>query len=173
MIQQPRWSAPAPLNPETHDRSGFDCGNHLLNEWIRRYARQSQSASTTRVFVVTPRDEPHRIAGFYSLHLGALEGRRGTVAAARRSPDPIPAVVLGRLAVDVTQSSQGLGAGLLRDALERTLLIAQHARARILLVHAKDPAARAFYLHFGFESSPVDELTLMLLLQDIPGANRT
>jgi GNAT superfamily N-acetyltransferase len=165
---QARWNAPTPLDPERHDRREFDCGNDILNEWIKRYARQSQAAWTSRVFVVTPLDEPRRIAGFYSLHLGALERPRGSVSAARRSPDPIPAVVLGRLAVDLKHTSQGLAAGLLRDALARTLVIAENAGAKILLVHAKDQDARDFYRHFDFEPSPVDDLTLMLLVQDIP-----
>lgn len=164
-----RWNAPVLLDTKRHQRGAFSCGTADLDDWIKKYASQSQAAGTTRVFVATPLDDDTTIAGFYSLHLGSLERERGSVAAARRSPDPIPAVVMGRLAVDSTFAGQGLGEGLLRDALERTLLIAQHAGAKIFLVHAKDERATSFYLHFGFEESPLDALTLMLLVQDLPG----
>lgn len=165
-----RWNTPVLLDPKRHQRRPFSCGSLELDDWIRKYASQSQAAGTTRVFVATPVEDDTIIAGFYSLHLGSLERQRGSLAAAGRSPDPIPAVVMGRLAVDSKFSGQGLGEALLRDALERTLLIASNAGAKIFLVHAKDEQAKFFYLHYGFEVSPFDELTLMLLVQDIPGA---
>lgn len=152
-----------------HQRGPFSCGTADLDDWIKKYASQSQAAGTARVFVVTPVEDDTVIAGFHSLHLGSLERQRGSLAAVHRSPDPIPAVVMGRLAVDVKFAGQGLGEALLRDALERTLLIASNAGAKIFLVHAKDERAKSFYLHYGFEVSPIDDLTLMLLVQDIPG----
>lgn len=165
-----RWNVPVLLDAKRHQRGVFSCGTSDLDDWIRKYASQPQAAGTTRVFVASPVGDETVIAGFYSLHLGALERHRASMSAAHRSPDPIPAVVMGRLAVDGKFAGQGLGQALLRDALERTLLIAANAGAKIFLVHAKDETARAFYLHLGFEQSPVDELTLMLLVQDIPGA---
>lgn len=165
-----RWSTPVLLDPKHHQRAAFSCGTPELDEWIKKYASQSQAARTARVFVATPVEDDTVIAGFYSLHLGSLERRRATSSAAHRSPDPIPAVVMGRLAVDAKFAGQGLGQALLRDALERTLLVARNAGAKIFLVHAKDEQAKQFYLHHDFEVSPFDELTLMLLVQDIPGA---
>lgn len=165
-----RWSTPVPLHHKQHDRRSFDCGSTELDEWITKYARQSQDAFTAQVFVASPVGQDHVIAGLYSLHLGALERRRGSSAAAHQSPDPIPAVVMGRLAVDLKYAGQGLAAALLRDALERTLLIARNAGAKVFLVHAKDEIAKRFYLHHDFEVSPVDDLTLMLLVRDIPRA---
>ncbi len=167
-MSEPRRNAPVLLEPKRHQRSAFQSGNAELDKWMRRYANQSQAAGTTRVFVATPVREPAVIAGFYSLHLGAIERRRASAAAAQRAPDPVPAVVMGRLAVDDRFAGQGLGAGLLRDALERTLLVAAHAGARVFLAHAKDEQAKSFYAHHGFEASPVDPLTLILLVQDIP-----
>jgi len=164
------WNTPIRFDHRVHDRRSFDSGRPELDEWIKRYARQSQDAFTAQVFVASPVARETVIAGFYSLHLGALERTRGSDAAARRSPDPIPALVMGRLAVDRQFAGQGLGGALLRDALERTLLIARNAGVKILLVHAKDDAAKLFYLRHGFEVGPVDALTLMLLVQDIPGA---
>lgn len=163
-----RWNTPVLLDPKRHQRGPFSCGTAELDDWIKKYASQSVAAGTTRVFVATPVEDATVIAGFYSLHLGSLERQRGSLAAARRSPDPISAVVMGRLAVDAKFTGQGLGEALLRDALERTLLIASNAGAKIFLVHAKDERAKSFYLHFGFEMSLLDELTLMLLVHDIP-----
>lgn len=167
---QARWHTPVLLDPKVHQRKALSCGSPDLDDWIKKYASQSQAAGTARVFVATPAQDVTVIAGYYSLHLGALECQRGSQSAARQSPDPIPAVVMGRLAVDRKYAGKGLGEALLRDALERTLLIASNAGAKIFLVHAKDETAKSFYLHLGFETSPIDDLTLMLLVQDIPGA---
>lgn len=164
-----RWNTPVLLDPKRHQRGPFSCGTTELDDWIKKYASQSLAAGTTRVFVATPVEDATVIAGFYSWHLGSLERHRGSLAAAHRSPDPIPAVVMGRLAVDTKSAGQGLGEALLRDALERTLLVASNAGAKIFLVHAKNERATSFYVHFGFEGSPVHELTLMLLVHDIPG----
>ncbi len=162
------WNAPVLLDPKRHQRGPFSCGTADLDDWIKKYASQSQASGTTRVFVASPVEDETVIAGFYSLHLGSLERQRGSLAASRRSPDPIPAVVMGRLAVDGKFTGLGLGEALLRDALVRTLLIASNAGAKIFLVHAKDERAKSFYLHYDFQVSPVDDLTLMLLVQDIP-----
>ena len=171
MTGSPRWNAPVLLDGKHHQRGLFSCGNTELDDWIKKYATQSQAAGTARVFVATPVEDDSVIAGFYSLHLGALERSKGSRTAAHRAPDPIPAVVMGRLAIDAKFGGQGLGRALLRDALARTLLIAANAGAKIFLVHAKDETAKNFYVHHEFEPSPVDELTLMLLVQDIPGAS--
>lgn len=166
------WAAPVPLETKVHDRQAFECGTPALDEWVKRYAAQSHAAGTSRVFVSAPLGEPSRIAGIYGLHLGGVSRAEATVAAAKGSPDPVPAVVLGRMAVDRKFQGLGLGSALLHDVLLRTLVIADNAGAKVLLVHAKDENAQSFYRHHGFEPSPIDAMTLMLLVQDIRGAFR-
>ena len=170
MTSASRWTTPVALDKKLHDREAFDCGNEILNSWVKRYAAQSQAADTSRVFVASPLVERRRIAGIYSLHLGVIERASATTRAGAGSPAALPAVVLGRMAVDLGFQGLGLGSALLVDVLRRTLLIAEHAAAKLLLVHAKDEAAKAFYLAHEFEPSPIDSLTLMLLVQDIRAA---
>lgn len=91
----------------------------------------------------------------------------------RAMPDPIPVMILGRLAVDQSQQGHGLGIGLLRDAILRTYNVSQHVGERALLVHALSESARDFYLYNGFLSSPIEAMTLMLSIQEIQSAVET
>lgn len=118
----------------------------------------------SRTFVAISDD---RIVGYYSLSTFAIARREATTRAARNMPDPIPAMLLGRLAVDRSVKGQGLGKGLLRDAIVRTLQVAEHAGVRGLFVHAIAAAARHWYAKFGFEPSPTQEMELIVLLDDV------
>ena len=162
------WSAPVPLDVARHDRKAFRCGTDALDHWVRRYAAQSHVAGTARVFVSTPVDDPTRIAGLYALAASSIVRAGATPAAAKGSPEPVPALLLGRLAVDERYRGQGLGAALLRDALLRCLAVADSVGIAVLLVHAQDEPARQFYEHFGFEAGALDSRTLMLRVKDIP-----
>ena len=156
---------PPCLLEDNHILDHFDCGNSVLNNWLIRYAMQNQKANSARTFVVC---QNNRVAGFYSLAVGSIEhdiaGIRIKKGLARH---PIPVMILARLAVDLDYQKKGIESGLLKDALLRTLDASEYAGIRAIFVHAKDEGARKFYSHFGFESSPIDPLKLMLLIKDI------
>jgi len=151
---------------ELHDVSRFDCGGHeSLNDWLKRFALSNQKNESARTYVV------HRngsVAGYYSISAGSV---RCEEAPARISKGlarhPIPVILLARLAVDKDEKGRGLGKALLKDALLRIAQAADIVGARAVLVHAIDEAAKKFYLHFGFEPSPIHELQLMLLMKDL------
>ena len=157
-------SPPSLLN-ENHNLDDFDCGNAILNNWLKRYAMQNQRANSAKTFVVC---DNNRVIGFYSLAVGSIEhevaSKRTKKGLARH---PIPVMILARLAVHIKYQGKKIGSGLLKDALLRTLEASEHAGIRAIFVHAKDEIARNFYHSFDFEPSPVDSLKLMLLIKDI------
>lgn len=153
--------APEPLNAE-HDIATFDCGESSLNDWLRRRAHTNQGAGASRTYVVA--DDRLRVLGYYALAAGAVSHVQATGAIRRNMPEPIPGLVLGRLAVDRSQQGRALGAALLKDAVLRTLAVASEIGVRALLAHAVSETAKAFYLRHGFVESPVDALTVMLRL---------
>lgn len=104
---------------------------------------------------------------YYASSTAVVLRSAATKRAARNQPDPLPALLLGRLAVDVSWQGRGLGEALLKHFIIKSLEVAQVTGVRVLLVHAADPQAAVFYERFGFERSPVDALTLLLLLKDV------
>ncbi|MBN8714056.1 MAG: GNAT family N-acetyltransferase [Xanthomonadales bacterium] len=155
--------APAPL-ASRHDCSTFDCGNAELSEWLRARAQDNETLRGSRCFVACDGDH---VAGSYALAAGSVECRNERGSIRRNMPDLVPAVVLGRLAVDRAWQGQGLGADLLQDATLRALRAGQEIGARVLLCHAIDDAAHRFYLHHGFVDSTFDPLTVMLDLRKV------
>ena len=155
-------SQPARLEP-THDCSRFDSGSPQLDHWLRRRAPSNEKTGASRTYVVC---EGVRVVAFYSLANGAVVLKDVPGKVRRNMPDPIPVMVLGRLAVDRQFRGRGLGKALLRDAILRTLQAAEIAGIRAILVHAKDDSARRLYERFGFLASPTHPLTLMLPLRD-------
>lgn len=155
---------PAPLTAE-HRVEAFNCGVEVLDQWLRRYALRNQQAGAARSFVVA--DEEHNVVGYYSLAAGSVDHVTATSRAKKGlARHPIPVMVLARLAVDRRYQGRKLGAGLLRDAILRTLAVSEQAGVRALLVHAKNDTARRFYARYGFEPSPIDPLVMMLLIKD-------
>lgn len=154
---------PEPIT-DAHDVSRFDCGNETLNTWLRSRALDNERRRATRTFVAT-RDL--QVIGYYSLAVSALHRQAATGRIRRNMPEPIPSMLLARLAVDTDAQREGIGRHLLRDAMLRTLQAAEIAGIRILLVHAVDEQAKAWYRQFDFEESPTDPLQLMLLLDDL------
>jgi GNAT superfamily N-acetyltransferase len=143
---------------------GFDCGEPPLNEYLKRYALQSQSAGAARVYVVVLYGT---VAGYYTLSAGSIEtGAANPRLLKGLARQPIPIVLLGRLAVDRSQQGRGLGKLLLRDAILRYVQAADIIGARALLVHAKHEKAANFYAGFGFERLPGDSLHMALLQKD-------
>ncbi|PAX07120.1 GNAT family N-acetyltransferase [Sphingomonas lenta] len=149
----------------THPLDAFECGAPALDRFLIRHALQSQRAGASRTYLAL---QGERVVGYRSLAVGeaAYEdaAERPTKGMARH---PIPIMLLARLAVAQDQQGQGIGAGLLKDALLRTLQAASIAGIRALVVHAKDDAARAFYERYDFAPSPTDPFHLYLLLRDV------
>jgi GNAT superfamily N-acetyltransferase len=152
------------LLADHHSIDDFTCGEPALDQWLRTRARANQRHGASRVWVATLDD---CVVAFYASSTSVVLRARATKRAARNQPDPIPAILLGRLAVDQRHQSRGLAAALLKHFIEKSLEVAELTGVRLLLVHAKDRQAREFYERYGFEPSPIDELTLMLILGDI------
>src|SRR5262249_45653099 len=146
----------------------FNCGKSVLNKWLDRYALQAMRSGNARTFVVA---QGLRIVGYYALASGSVENMEASDRVRRGMPrHPIPVVLLARLAVDSSFQGKGIGAGLLHDAMLRTLRVADEVGIRALLVHAKDDHACKFYERHDFESSPSDPYHLTLLIKDIKDA---
>lgn len=158
-----KLTVPAPINM-VHITDNFDCGVSSLDQWLRRQALKNEASGASRTFVVCFGKE---VVGYYALATGSVVRQEAPGKIKRKMPEPIPVMVLGRLAVDRHWQGSGLGSSLLRDALFRTFNVSKQAGVRALLVHALSEDAKAFYLHYGFLESPIDPMTLMLNLQDV------
>lgn len=154
-------SIPGPLGDE-HRLDGFHCTSPDLTRWLRDRARKNHREGASRCFVVC--DDQQNVIGYYALAAGAVSHALVPGNVKRNLPDPIPVAVLGRLAVHTDWVGQGIGRGLLKDAVQRTLQTSQQMGIRVLLCHAIDEEARAFYLQHGFIGSPTDAMTVMLSL---------
>ena len=154
--------APALLRAD-HLVAGFDCGELSLDDWLKRRALVNQLSGASRTFVVA--DPEKVVRGFYALAAGAIDHAIAGNRIKRNMPDPVPVMVLGRLAVDSSQHGKGLGSDLLQDALLRTMRLAEEVGIRALVVHALHERARAFYHHHGFSESGLDPLILMLRIR--------
>ena len=151
---------PQPLQPD-HDLSEFDSGRPVLDEWLRKKAVKNENSGASRTYVVC---EDARVVAYYCLATGSVENKQASGRIRRNMPDPIPVMIIGRLAVDVSLQGQGIGRSLLKDAIFRTLKAAEIAGIRAILVHALDEAAASFYRKNGLTESPIDPLVLMLSL---------
>ncbi len=153
-------SAPVALDDE-HRLEDFRCSENELEVWLKQRARRNQRDGASRCFVVCDGDE---VVGYYALAAGAVVHAVAPGSLRRNMPDPIPVVVLGRLAVHVDWTGRGIGAGLLKDTVERALRLSRELGIRALLCHAISDSARQFYLHHGFVPSPIEPMTLLLNL---------
>ena len=160
---------PQALNAE-HQLDDFDCGKPALNDWLVRHAQQAQASGSARTCVVVDDD---RVVGYFSLAVGQADAmevphRIRIRIRIRKGMGgyPTPVVILARLAVSLRDQGKGIGTGMLQEATQRTMAIADQARVRALLTHPIDEEATRFYRRFGFESSPIREQQLLLLLKD-------
>jgi GNAT superfamily N-acetyltransferase len=156
-------SAPEALRDE-HETEHFDSGVPLLDDWLKRRAHSNQASGASRTYVVT---EDGRVVGYYCLASGALGVVDAPGPIRRNMPDPIPMVILGRLAVDKSAQGGGLGAALLQDATIRAAEAAAIIGVRGILVHAISDKAKAFYEYYGFVSSPTMPMTLVFSLKGL------
>lgn len=165
------WTAPEPLG-EQHDTTSFSCGTESLDDWLKRRALKNQGQGASRTYVLThgTQDGVMRVVAYYALASGAVRVSEATGRFRRNMPDPIPVVMLGRLAIDSAWQSHGLGRALVRDAGLRVVQSAQAIGVRGMLVQALSNEAKAFYEKLGFEPSPLDPMMLMITLADLIAA---
>ena len=148
-----------------HAVDPFDCGQEALNRFLIRYAFQNQQAEASQTYVALASDE---VIGFYTLVVAQVEyGDAPQRLGKGLAKHPIPLMLVARLAVATNWQGKGLGSGLIKDAMLRTLQAAGIAGIRAMAVHAKDDSARAFYERFGFVPAPTDPYHLFVLLKDV------
>jgi predicted N-acetyltransferase YhbS len=159
-------TSPEPLSDRC-EVGEFASGVASLDDWLKRRARKNQAADASRTFVAC---EDARVVGYYALASGGVEIVAAPGRFRRNMPEPIPVVVLGRLAVDQTHKGRGLGRALFRDSAKRVLHAANSIGIRGILVHAISPDAKDFYIALGFEPSPLEPMTWMVTLADLRAA---
>ncbi len=158
-----RIGAPEKLVAD-HDLAGFDSGEPALDDWLRRWALTNEGSGSSRTYVVC---SEKRVVGYYALAVGAVAHTGAPGRVKRNMPDPIPVMVLGRLAVDKDFQGRGIGSGLLRDAVLRTVQAAEIAGIRAILVHALSDTAKRFYQRHGFIASPIEPMTVMITVAEL------
>lgn len=156
-------AAPEPLAGH-HDTTAFNCGVESLDRWLKQRALKNQATGASRTFVVCA---GNRVIAYYALASSAVTVEMATGRLRRNMPDPIPVVVLGRLAVDQSLQGSGIGRALIRDACLRVMAAADAIGIRGLIIHALSPSAQAFYERVGFDPSPLDPMTLMATISDL------
>ena len=157
-----RITPPEKLSPD-HDISQFHCGELVLDAWLQRRALQNDESGASRTYVACV---GKRVVGYYALAVGAVTHLEAPGRVRRNMPDPVPVMVIGRLAVDQSMQGQAVGSALLRDAILRTLQAAEIAGIRAMLVHAISERAKRFYEKWGFVASPLDPLTLIITVAE-------
>lgn len=155
--------APEPLGAH-HRVDSFDSGVESLDHWLKRRALENRATGASRTFVAC---EDRRVMAYYALASSAITVEAAQGRFRRNMPDPIPVVVLGRLAVDKSLQGKGTGRALVRDAGLRVIQAADTIGIRGMIVHALSAAARTFYERVGFEPSPLDPMMLMVTLADL------
>lgn len=160
--------APSGLTPpialtSAHDLARFRCGKAPLDDWLRSHALNNEGRSS-RTYVVC---EGREVVGYYCLSTGAEKRESAPSKIRRNIPDPIPLIVLGRLAVHIDHHGKGIGDGLLKDALMRAAQVSKIVGSRAILVHAIDQNAMAFYVRYGFVEFPEGSLSLFLPTETI------
>jgi GNAT superfamily N-acetyltransferase len=146
-----------------HRLDGFDCGEPALNDWLARRALANQAAGSSRTWVAVD-ERTESVVAYYASSTASVMRAAAPRHMAANQPADLPAILLGRLAVDSRQQGQGLGAAMLKHFMTKAIEVSQKVGVRLVLVHAKDERAKGFYFHFGFVESPIDPLTLMLLV---------
>jgi GNAT superfamily N-acetyltransferase len=156
-------SPPEPLTDD-HQIDSFDSGEPILDDWLKRRAQANQASGASRTYVVC---EGKYIVGYYALASGAI-AQAGVPGKFRRNmPDPIPVVVLARLAVRRSHHGHGLGRAMFRDAARRVAHAADTIGIRGIVVHAISEEARRFYIALGFDPCPAEAMTLVVTLRDL------
>jgi predicted N-acetyltransferase YhbS len=146
-----------------HRLAQFSCGEPSLDHWLRNRALQNEKSGVSRIYVVC---NSGCVVGYYALAAGAVAHTEAITRVKRNSLDPVPVILIGRLAIDTHFQGRGIGADLLRDAVLRTLQAAEIAGIRAILVNAISASAKGFYERFGFIASPANPQTLMITVTE-------
>lgn len=156
-----------PLPPQKltdkHNTEDFCCGVEVLDDWLKKRALRNETIDASRTYVVCL---DNKVIGYYALAVGSVRRELGISQVRRNMPDPVPVMILARLAVDLNWRGKGIGFGLLRDAIMRTVQAADLAGIKAILVHALTEQAKEFYEKAGFRVSPVEPLTLMITVKE-------
>ncbi|PZD70497.1 hypothetical protein C1752_11499 [Acaryochloris thomasi RCC1774] len=165
---QPRLNPPENLQLH-HDLERFDSGNEQLNQWLKKRALKNEGAGASRTYVLCHKQQ---VIAYYSLSNGAVAQTTATGGVRCNMPDPIPVMLIGRLAVDQNWQGRGLGKAMLQDAILRILQAAEIAGIRAILVHAISEEAKQFYEQYGFAASSLEPMTLMIKVSDAKASYR-
>ncbi len=165
-MQSEKLSAPVRLTLD-HDVQNFESGERSLDEWILQRALRNERDVASRTYVICANNV---VVGYYALSTGSIASVSAPGRIRRNMPDPIPVMLLGRLAIDRRWQGRGLGQALLRDAILRTIQVSDIAGVRAIAVNAISENARRFYEKYDFKSSPLDPLLMVLLLKDAIGS---
>jgi len=157
------FAPPAPITAD-QELANFDSGVLSLNEWLKRRAFKNHASGASRCFVLCA---GATVIAYYSLSAGAISHEAAPKAMRRNMPDPLPVLLLGRLAVDRHYPNQGIGQALLRDAMLRAVNVASDAGVFAILVHALSDQAKQFYLSRGFVESPLQPMTLFMTIETV------
>jgi GNAT superfamily N-acetyltransferase len=164
---------PAPLDPRRHDREPFDSGEHILDEWLRRYAGQNRRRDTAATWVIA--DSGDVVVAYASVAMTGIDRSAAPQALAKGAPDPVPALLLGRLAVDHRYANLGIGTALTAHVLATAVELNEKAACRAIVVTALTDRARAWWERLGFHPFAPDEpdqLDLYLLTAEIDATLR-
>ena len=151
------------LLDSTHNVLNFDCGNETLNIWLKKTALKNQKQAASKTFVIC---DNKQVIGYYALATCSIERINVPKSLTRNMPNPIPVIVLGRLAIDQQFHGEKFGSALLKDAILRTIYISENVGVKALLVHAISEEAKKFYLHHDFIESPIESMTLLLSMNN-------
>ncbi len=147
-----------------HEVVDFNSGELSLDEWLKKRAIKNQISGASRCFVLC---RGKKVIGYYTLSAGAISHESALKSMRRNMPDPLPVLLLGRLAIDLNYHNKGLGSALLRDAMLRSVNVASDAGVFAVLVHALSAQAKQFYLSRGFVESPLQPMTLIMTLKTV------
>lgn len=159
---------PQPLDPNRHDRSGFNSGSPDLDEWLRRYSTQNRRRNTAATWVITTADSV--VVAYVSLAMTSIDQGQAPTSVAKHAPDPIPALLIGRLAVDRSHAGIGIGSALVAHVLATAVELNHRAACRAVIVSAIDDGARSWWERLGFHPFDLTEpgnLDLYLLTTEI------
>lgn len=165
-VAAPAFLSPVPITSE-HRLDGFECGKPPLDKWLKVHALGNE-AKASRTFVVA--DTAMNVQAFYTLATGSVTLKEVPRRIRQGLPNPVPVMMLGRLAVDQRFAGCGIGPALLREAMVRTIRVAREAGVRAMIVHAIDDAAVNFYAKYGFQIFPPETRTLFLPVETILAA---
>jgi GNAT superfamily N-acetyltransferase len=159
---------PEPLDPKRHDRSAFDSGAPDLDDWLRRYSTQNRKRDTAATWVVTDADSV--VVAYVSLAMTGIDRSSAPEALAKHAPDPVPALLIGRLAVDRSVAGLGIGTALVAHVLANAVALNEQAACRAVVVTALDGAAQSWWERLGFhpfDANDADSFDLYLLTSEI------